>query len=240
MERYKSLWHHHRSIQAKKKRKREARKTECKTGILLSLRFWRRTSQFSSILISLHNYYTWDELTVLDINQHRKTMRRVYTEYVAQHLWFLIFYRKICSPNDVVKLDEPISSHSQVWTGKRAHGTHSKMPPMKAGNKAPDSLPKVKMPNSLWTFNTIKPILGWLGLRKFHQEDNKLSQFSHGVKLLWKRKTEDISMGKSVPCRQRNSRIPIPRCEALKEQRARLYIIRRCLYMLICWRENDD
>lgn len=43
-------------------------------------------------------------------------LRQIHTEYVAQHLWFLIIYLKICSPNDVVKLDEPISSRSQVWT----------------------------------------------------------------------------------------------------------------------------
>ncbi|KAJ9681127.1 hypothetical protein PVL29_020154 [Vitis rotundifolia] len=32
----------------------------------------------------------------------------------------------------------------------------------------------------------------------------------------------------------------VPRCRILAEKRARLYIIRRCLLMLLCWKETAD
>lgn len=35
-------------------------------------------------------------------------------------------------------------------------------------------------------------------------------------------------------------RVCITRKKTFKDKRAKLYIIRRCLYMLICWRERAD
>ncbi|KAL3817893.1 hypothetical protein ACJIZ3_003798 [Penstemon smallii] len=49
-----------------------------------------------------------------------------------------------------------------------------------------------------------------------------------------------LPMETSVSSKERKRRIKVPRCEVLKEKRARFYIIRQCLYMLICWREHAD
>lgn len=48
-----------------------------------------------------------------------------------------------------------------------------------------------------------------------------------------------IFMADFTTSQQRQDSIRATRYKIFKEKRARLYIIRQCVYMLICWREQD-
>ncbi|KAJ0112189.1 hypothetical protein Patl1_00635 [Pistacia atlantica] len=39
---------------------------------------------------------------------------------------------------------------------------------------------------------------------------------------------------------QRTDKVQVSRSRILEEKRARLYIIRRCVLMLLCWRDRED
>ncbi|KAG5014593.1 hypothetical protein JHK82_020274 [Glycine max] len=39
---------------------------------------------------------------------------------------------------------------------------------------------------------------------------------------------------------EKHAKIQPPKSRILKEKRAKLYIIRRCIVMLLCWKENGD
>ncbi|KAG6636501.1 hypothetical protein CIPAW_11G115600 [Carya illinoinensis] len=39
---------------------------------------------------------------------------------------------------------------------------------------------------------------------------------------------------------QRQTKVRVPKAKTFKEKRAKLYIIRRCIAMLLCWKENED
>ncbi|WRX16860.1 DVL - like 3, partial [Theobroma cacao] len=39
---------------------------------------------------------------------------------------------------------------------------------------------------------------------------------------------------------QKQATVQVPKSKILKGKRARLYIIRRCVYMLLCWRDHGD
>ncbi|KAG5041563.1 hypothetical protein JHK85_014039 [Glycine max] len=46
-------------------------------------------------------------------------------------------------------------------------------------------------------------------------------------------------MDKSTPT-EKQVKFQPPKSRILKEKRAKLYIIRRCIVMLLCWKENGD
>lgn len=48
-------------------------------------------------------------------------------------------------------------------------------------------------------------------------------------------KTKEVSKS---PVKQ--AKFQAPKGRTSKEKRARLYIIRRCIVMLLCWKENGD
>ncbi|KAK7358485.1 hypothetical protein VNO77_00413 [Canavalia gladiata] len=39
---------------------------------------------------------------------------------------------------------------------------------------------------------------------------------------------------------EKQAKLQAPKGRVLKEKRAKLYIIRRCIVMLLCWKENGD
>lgn len=49
-----------------------------------------------------------------------------------------------------------------------------------------------------------------------------------------------LNMGCQPFSLRRRCKVSIPKGKILKEKRARLYIIKRCVMMLICWREDGD
>ncbi|KAJ0106303.1 hypothetical protein Patl1_17462 [Pistacia atlantica] len=38
----------------------------------------------------------------------------------------------------------------------------------------------------------------------------------------------------------KQKRVSVPKKGSLKEKKARFYIIRRCVFMLLCWRQDGD
>ncbi|KAK5812133.1 hypothetical protein PVK06_027544 [Gossypium arboreum] len=39
---------------------------------------------------------------------------------------------------------------------------------------------------------------------------------------------------------QKQAKVKVPKSKTLKGKRARLYIIRRCIFMLLCWKDQGD
>ncbi|KAF8028048.1 hypothetical protein BT93_E0840 [Corymbia citriodora subsp. variegata] len=47
-------------------------------------------------------------------------------------------------------------------------------------------------------------------------------------------------MESSDPTQHKQGKVPGSTGGALKEKRAKLYIIRKCVLMLLCWKEHGD